>query len=142
MSTQVGFELKGFKELGDLLAELPSAVQDKAAVKALRAGANAILAEAQQRAPVGNSDPFSHPAPPGQLRDSLKIRVDKPGIREGSAYIYADPGKGKKVGVKTVYFHLVALRDADPPMVTWVPRAARTLKLTPEGRAAVTKIGA
>lgn len=51
-------------------------------------------------------------------------------------------GKGKKVGVKTVYFHLVALRDADPPMVTWVPRAARTLKLTPEGRAAVTKIGA
>lgn len=43
------------------------------------------------------------------------------------------------IGVKTVYFHLVALRDADPPLVTWVPRAARTLRLTAEGRAKVTK---
>lgn len=48
-------------------------------------------------------------------------------------------GKGQKVGVKTVYFHLVAMRDSDPPLVTWVPLASRTLRLTPEGRAKVTK---
>lgn len=41
------------------------------------------------------------------------------------------------IGVKTVYFHLVVLRDAG--LVTWVPLAARTLKLTPEGRDLVTK---
>lgn len=49
---------------------------------------------------------------------------------------------GRLLGVDqtTAYFHLVALRDADPPLVTWIPRAARTLRLTAEGRAKAQKI--
>lgn len=49
----------------------------------------------------------------------------------------ADLALQLKVGVKTVYFHLVVLRDAG--YVTWIPLAARTLKLTPAGRALVMK---
>lgn len=51
-----------------------------------------------------------------------------------------DLGRLLKVDQTTAYFHLVALRDADPPLVTWIPRVARTLRLTPEGRAKAQKI--
>ena len=49
---------------------------------------------------------------------------------------------GRLLGVDqtTAYFHLVALRDADPPLVTWVKRAPRTLRLTPDGRSKAEKI--
>lgn len=44
---------------------------------------------------------------------------------------------GKQPGDKTVYFHLVVLRDHG--LVTWQPLVARTLQLTAAGRAEVTK---
>ena len=43
-----------------------------------------------------------------------------------------------RVDQKTAYFHMVSLRDEG--LVTWEPRAARTLRLTPAGRARVAKI--
>lgn len=64
-----------------------------------------------------------------------ELALEPPPTVEDLAQSIGTPDK--RVGVKTIYYHLVALRDEG--LVTWVPLAARTLKLTPKGRAEVTK---
>lgn len=75
-----------------------------------------------------------------EKRDAILEELYRRELAHESPPTSGDLGRLLDVDQTTAYFHLVALRDADPPLVTWVPRAPRTLRLTPEGRAKAQKI--
>jgi HK97 gp10 family phage protein len=53
MADFITFEVKGLKEMGDQLAQLPAKIARNALAAAVREGANVVRTDARARAPVG-----------------------------------------------------------------------------------------
>ncbi|MCJ7564823.1 MAG: HK97 gp10 family phage protein [Candidatus Aminicenantes bacterium] len=73
MSDYLTFEIKGLKEMGDQLAQLPGKIARRALANAVRQGANIIRDAARAKAPVGTKtykDYRGKTHRPGLLRKS------------------------------------------------------------------------
>lgn len=105
--------VKGLKELDDVLATLPVKIQRNVMRGGMRAGANVIKNEAKDRAPVSPPSGegkrlYGHYM--GALRDSIKVSTSS---RRGviRAFIRAG-GKNKKTGADVFYAHMVEFGTA------------------------------
>lgn len=75
------FELTGFKELEQLLKELPQEIQVKTVRKSFRDGAKEVQRAAQQNCPV-LKNPEKHPKrTAGDLKASIKVGIPKKSVR-------------------------------------------------------------
>jgi HK97 gp10 family phage protein len=73
----ITFEIKGLKEMGDRLAQLPGKIARRALAAAVREGAGVIRTEARQRAPVGT-----------KIYKDYRGKTHRPGVLRKSGVIY------------------------------------------------------
>lgn len=103
-------QVVGFKELEQVLRQLPPALAKRSTVRALRAGSNVIKNEIKARAPRGDQPP--HPKY-GKLAESIQISTRKftrssaeVAIHTGAAFWgrFVEFGTKARKGVKKVMF--------------------------------------
>ena len=94
MVADIHLEIKGLKELNNLLNKLPDKIAKKPLQNALRAGGNVVVKAAKAKAPVDT----------GLLRDSISVRKSK----EKTGAVHYQVGVYQKTGKKRPFYaHMI-----------------------------------
>lgn len=94
MVADIRLEIKGLKELNNLLNKLPDKIAKKPLQNALRAGGNVVVKAAKAKAPVDT----------GLLRDSIAVKQAK----QKTGAVHYQVGVYQKIGKKRPFYaHMI-----------------------------------